>query len=250
MMKPYSPPQTVIDAALDHARSEAPRECCGVVLGGTYHPMVNKALDDNLFQMDGQAYRALDASGAVEAIVHSHVYLQPIASDADRASCEATGKPWVIVSWPLGTYAVIEPSGFRAPLLGREWAWGVHDCFGLVRDGLAEYAGIHIPNFDRDWKFWTDARNDLIERQFEDAGFARLAPGSKPQQCDVLGMRVHGKVVNHLALFLEPDRILHQMSGRQSTVDVYGGTYQQLTELHLRHRQLMADASLAHGVPA
>src|SRR6187399_273099 len=142
----WEPTPGIISAALLHAGQEAPRESCGLVIGGEYLPIENLAPDDASFHMDSRAFLEHSRRGGVEAVVHSHVYLPPLASDADRSSCEATGLPWLIVSYPLGTYAVIRPTGFRAPLVGRQFAWGVHDCYGLVRDGLADYAGLSLPD--------------------------------------------------------------------------------------------------------
>jgi proteasome lid subunit RPN8/RPN11 len=228
---------TIIEAALAHAEECQPLESCGVVADGEFFPITNRATDYDTFVMDMKEYLALAKEHVIEAIVHSHVYGPPIASDADRAMCESTGKPWLIVSWPLGNYAVIEPSGWRAPLIGRKWAWGTHDCFGLIRDGLKDYAGLDLPDFDRRWLWW-ERGEDIITQQFKDAGFVEV--NDEWRHCDVIGMRIWpSKVVNHLGLFLHPDVMLHQMLGRLSVREVYGGVYQQATVLHLRHETLL-----------
>lgn len=233
----YNPPLTAIAAALAHAGECEPLEACGVIAGGHYVGLQNKATEHDTFVMDREGYCRVNSSAKVEAIVHSHVYYPPTPSDGDRAMCEKVGLPWVIVSWPLGSWRVIEPNGYRAPLVGRKWAWGSHDCFGLIRDGFENETGILIPDFDRKWLWWKTGGN-IIADQFEQAGFVQLPPGTKPKNADVFGMRIDSKVVNHLALFLEPDVILHQLMGKLSTRDVYGGFYQQATELHLRHKSL------------
>ena len=80
---------------------------------------------------------------------------------------------------------------------------------------------------------------DLIARQFAEAGFQKLDAGTPPQHCDVFGMKTPGmSVVNHLALFLAPDRILHQPAGKLSQRQLYDGVYQRMTVLHLRHERL------------
>lgn len=232
----FTPDDTALKAALDHATACQPLESCGVIAEDRFYPITNRATQFDTFVMDMREYIALTKEHRIDAIVHSHVYGPPLASDADRAMCEAIGKPWLIVSWPLGTHAVIEPCGWRAPLVGRKWAWGTHDCFGLIRDGIKDYAGIEIPDFERRWLWW-ERGEDIISQQFKDAGFVEVDDDWR--HCDVIGMQIVSPVVNHLGLFLHPDVILHQMLGRLSVREVYGGVYQKTTVLHLRHETLM-----------
>ncbi|MDX0230238.1 hydrolase Nlp/P60 [Sinorhizobium meliloti] len=233
----WEPEETAVKAALDHAAACQPLESCGVIAEGVFYPITNRATQFDTFVMDMKEYVTLSKEHRIDAIVHSHVYGPPLASDADRAMCEATGKPWLIVSWPLGTHAVIGPTGWRAPLVGRKWAWGTHDCFGLIRDGIKDYAGIEIPDFHREWLWWEKGL-DIITQQFKDAGFTEV--DGDWRHCDVIGMRIWpSKVVNHLGLFLHPDVMLHQMLGRLSVREVYGGVYRHATVLHLRHEQLV-----------
>jgi proteasome lid subunit RPN8/RPN11 len=235
----FQPNPLQIAAAMVHASQCEPLESCGVITeDGAFHALKNTATEFDTFVMDMAGYLAINKKSRVVAIVHSHVYLPPTPSAGDKAMVEKTGLPWLIVSWPLGTWKVIEPCGYRAPLVGREWAWGSHDCFGLIRDGLFDETGILIPDFPREWMWWK-AGDDLIGQQFDAAGFVRMAPGTPPNHCDVLGLRISSKVVNHLGLFLKPDVLLHQMLGRLSVRDVYGGFLADVTELHLRHKKLM-----------
>jgi cell wall-associated NlpC family hydrolase len=153
--------------------------------------------------------------------------------------CEKFDLPWLIVSWPSGQYAVVSPSGWRAALIGRQWAWKCQDCLSLVRDALWAEQGIAIPDFERDWNWWKDGGKNLIAAHFAEAGFIRLPPGTPPQHCDVFGMQMPGSpVVNHLALFWVPDQILHQLMGRLSRRQLYDGFFQKATRLHLRHERL------------
>lgn len=238
----WEPTEAHIAKVLSHARRSLPHECCGVIRGDDYIEITNIAPAPDTFLMHGRELVEVLKRGAIDAVAHSHVFLPPLASEVDRSSCEASGVPWLIVSTPNNTHAVIRPSGFRAPLVGREFAWGVHDCFALVRDGFADYSGIVIPNIHREWEFWR-RDDDFIRASMPRMGFVELPPDTPPQHLDVFGMKVHGRVVNHLGLYLEPGRILHHMTGRLSQVETYGGTYQQLTELHARHLKLMEGTS-------
>lgn len=240
----YQPTETQIAAMLKHAEDSQPMECCGVVADGVYFRLVNQATEHDNFSIDLRGYRDVAKAHTIEAIVHSHVFLPAIASDADRTGVERTNMPWVIVSYPTGQWVVVEPSGFRAPLVGRLWGWGSHDCYGLIRDGFEAYTGILLPDFPRDWMFWKRGQ-DLIGDHYKSAGFVEMPQGTPPQHCDVMGMRIDSKVVNHLGLYLaDADSgthgvLLHQLQGRVSLREVYGGTYLRATELHLRHQNFL-----------
>jgi proteasome lid subunit RPN8/RPN11 len=241
MAAKFEPNLGALSAALYHAQQSDPLESCGLIADGEYFPLINKATDHDTFVMDERGYIRVAREHTVEAIVHSHVYKPPLASDGDRAMCEKMGLPWLIVSWPTGRYAIIKPSGYRAPLVGRQWAWGTHDCFGLIQDGFEDHTGIRIPDFPREWMWWKNGQN-IIATQFEQAGFVQIAQDSIPQHCDVMGMQISSPVVNHLGLFLAPDKLLHQMMGRLSVRDVYGGLYRHATVLHLRHENFLMAA--------
>ena len=225
-------------AAMDHAGNCQPLESCGVIADEEFIPIPNLATDPNFFVMDMRAFCRVAKDRKVTAIVHSHIHVPPIAGDADRAMCEKSGLPWVIVSWPFGTHCVIQPKGEGQPLVGRSWAWGANDCFSLIRDGFHHYTGILIHDYDREWEFWK-RKVALIENQVDASGFVRLPPHTPPQHCDLFGMRVKSDVINHLALFLHPDKILHQFQGKLSVRELYDGTYQSLTKLHLRHKRFV-----------
>ena len=234
----WRPTEPQLADALVHAERSAPLESCGVIAGNFYRPVENRATDHDSFVMDMRGYALLDRQFGIEAIVHSHVNAPPLPSEADRTICEKLGLPWLIVSWPSSQWQVIEPCGFSAPLVGRHWAWGAQDCLAIIRDGLKHHAGIAVPDFDRDWNFWKKGE-DLIARHFREAGFVALPENTPPKHCDVFGMQMPGSpVVNHLALFLAPDLILHQLMGQLSRRQLYDGFFQRSTVLHLRHEAL------------
>ena len=244
----WAPSKDVLDAAMAHAEEESPNEACGLVIRGAYQRMANIHHEpNNAFEMPPRDLLAALQAGGCEAVVHSHVGLPPNPSQPDRTSCEQSNLPWLIVSVPTRTWSVLEPSGFRAPLEGRQFAWGVHDCYALIRDGLNEYAGVVLPDVERQWEFWIAGGEDVVSKLYPQLGFVLMPQGTPLQQCDLMVMRVRAHVPNHLGLFIWPDKVLHQMSGRLSVIESYGGVWQQLTEMHLRHRDLMIEAPLCAG---
>ena len=136
------------------ATSGYPRECCGLVVmvarREVYMPCRNTAASADHFVLAADDYAAAEDAGRIVAIVHSHPDETPTPSEADRVACEATGLPWFIVAVAkdddgavvAGEVRGFTPVGFQAPLLGRQFAHGVLDCYSLVRDPAASGIGV------------------------------------------------------------------------------------------------------------
>lgn len=158
-----------------HAAREHPRECCGLIVRGVrqrrYVACRNAAgSPSEHFVIDHQDWCAAEDQGEVLAIVHSHPDVPATPSMADRVSCELHGLPWVILSWPEGDVAHLAPEGYRAPLLGREFAHGVLDCWSLCRDWYRREAGLELPDYPRRDGWW-ETGESLYEQHYAAAGF-------------------------------------------------------------------------------
>ena len=233
-------PAFIVSDALDHAAAEAPRECCGVVVKvdgrPIYVPCRNISEAGDQFIIDPQDYANAEDRGDVVGIVHSHYGVPPTPSQADLASCEKSGIPWLIVNQPVGSYGIVRPSGFQAPLEGREFVHGVFDCYSIIKDYYLQKLGISIPDFDREEEWWTKGYN-LYMDNFEKAGFSAV-PFDSLQEHDVVIMQCRSQVPNHAAIYVGDSRILQHLSGRLSGVDVYGGYWQRSTVAVVRYRGL------------
>lgn len=232
-----------------HAQAEYPRESCGlvIVLKGRkrYVPCKNAAQGTEHFVLPADEYAAAEDLGEVVAVVHSHPDAPAAASQADLVSCEASGLPWHIVRVDLidgapvaGEMSTIEPTGYRAPLIGREFSHGVLDCYQLIVDWYAQERGITLPQFSRADEWWNDGKSDLYTDGFPKAGFVRLPEGGAPEKGDVILMQIRAKngVPNHAAIYLGDGLMLHHMHGRLSSRDLYGGWYLESTRAVLRYQ--------------
>jgi cell wall-associated NlpC family hydrolase len=140
--------------------------------------------------------------------------------------------PWHIVSAPNFAWESIEPSGYKAPLVGREWAHGVLDCYAIVRDYYAE-KGVELRDYERNDDWWRLGQNLYLDNfgkeGFKEIPFSELAVG------DLILMKMRSQVPNHAAVYLGNNIILHHLSNRLSSRDVYGEYFRRQTHSVLRY---------------
>ena len=213
------------DAALKHAKEQDPRESVGVliVIKGKeqYYPCNNlSTYSQQCFILDPEDYVKADALGEITAIVHSHPVTPPSPSQADKVSCEQSGLKWHIVNPKTETWGYCEPTGYKPPLIGRQWVWGVTDCWSLVRDYYKEQLNIQLLDYQRPTTPQDFLDNPLFEQYAERTGFRELNKDEKLQKGDVLLMSILHPTLNHVAIFLGDD-ILHHLADRLSTREPY-----------------------------
>ena len=213
------------DAALKHAKEQDPKESVGVfiVIKGKeqYYPCNNlSTYSQQCFILDPEDYVKADALGEITAIVHSHPVTPPSPSQADKVSCEQSGLKWHIVNPKTETWGYCEPTGYKPPLIGRQWLWADTDCWSLVRDYYKEQHNIQLLDYERPTTPQDFLDNPLFEQYAERTGFRQLNKDEKLQKGDVLLMSILHPTLNHVAIFLGDD-ILHHLADRLSTREPY-----------------------------
>lgn len=220
-----------------HAEKEFPREACGLVIifkgKQQYRACRNIAVGTDQFAMHPEDYANAEEAGEIVAVVHSHPNLPARPSQADLVACEATCLPWFILSYPVGVWSETYPTGYKAPLVGRQWSHGVLDCYSIIRDWYAFERGILLPDFERHDEWWLRGEN-LYEENFVKAGF-RTTSREDLRTGDVILMQVGSPVPNHGAIYLGDGLILHHVQNRLSTRDIYGGYWLKNTTKFLRY---------------
>ncbi len=227
------------EEALSHAKVEDPKECCGLLLNikgkERYYPCRNLSMTNHqCFILDPEDYVRADNTGEITGIVHSHPITPPTPSQADLVSCESSNLPWYIVNPKTEQWGYCEPNGYKAPIVGREWVWGVTDCWSLVRDWYKEEKNIEL----RDWQRPTTPeefiKNPMFERCAEATGFRELEPNEKLENGDLLFMSIMDVGLNHVAIFIDGD-VLHHLSSRLSCKEPYSPWYLKCTGKRLRY---------------
>lgn len=242
--------QAVRDAMLAHAADCAPRECCGLLvrIDDTLHylaaaNLAPQSAGRDRFELDPAAWAVEDTGAEVVAVVHSHPNASANPSMADRVGCERSGLPWLIMGWPSGALVEVLPSGWSAPLVRREFAFGVLDCYTLVQDFYQRELGITLPDFERSDGFWERGEH-LYRDNLEAAGFEVVAT-AEPRPGDGVLMRVMSRDVdNHAGVYLGDGLMLHHLYGQLSRVERWDWPWQQRTQAVVRHRTLLGAAPL------
>ena len=213
------------DKALAHAKEQDPKESVGLLLNikgkEIYFPCRNLALTAHqCFILDPEDYVKAEEAGQIVGIVHSHPITPAVASEADKLSCEKSGLPWYIVNPKTETWGICKPCGYKAPLLGRPWVWGVTDCWSLVRDYYKQERGIELKDYERTITPEEFMKDPLFESYAWRTGFRELRPDEKLQTGDVLLMSILDSTLNHVAIFLG-DEVLHHLTDRLSCREPY-----------------------------
>ncbi|WP_321866765.1 C40 family peptidase [Paraburkholderia tropica] len=243
--------ETTKAAIAAHAIAEYPRECVGLVVlvqgSETYMPCANwAATPSEQFVLAAKDYASAEDAGEIVALVHSHPGAAATPSAADKAVCEVSGIPvWVIVSVGVqgdGSIGVEDwfefgPSNFIAPLIGRQFVHGVHDCYAIVRDWYRLERGVVLPDFERRDAWWDDGASSLYLNNYRRAGFVDVGQGAVIEVGDVLLMQIRSKnnVPNHAGIYIGNGQFLHHMYGRLSGRAVWGGMWAQCLRTVLRY---------------
>ena len=227
--------------ALVHAKDQDPKESCGLLIDvkgkEKYYPCKNlSSYSQQCFIIDPEDYAKAEDSGKVLAVIHSHPVTPPVASQADMISCEESGLIWHIVNPKTEQWGFYKPSGYKPPLIGRHWVWGITDCWSLVRDWYKEKLGITLRDWDRPTTPEEFIENPMFEKCAWRTGFRQLRPEEKLENGDLIFMSIMATGLNHVAIFLDGD-VLHHLADRISCKEPYNQWLLKCTGMRLRYAQ-------------
>lgn len=242
----FDPDRFVPDPVRAHALAEFPKESCGLVIGGRYHPCVNTHPEpQNQFRIRPEEHVQLVAKfGPVEAVLHSHCSelpssaltpgLHPDApSRRDMEGQLRSGWPWgIVVTNGVSCTKPFFWGDFTLdlPLVGQAFRHGANDCYTAIRRWHWQMHKRKLPEFPRDDEWWGQGL-DLYLWGFAKAGFQEAA--DLPQAGDVFLTKIRSSVCNHGFVYAGQDLIYHHLAGRVSRHEP-ASRWLNAADLHLR----------------
>lgn len=230
----------IMKEIFSHAEQCDPHECCGLVvmINGkkVYRPCRNRFSGmeaENRFDILPADYIKAEDEGDILMVVHSHCYINGNPSDSDKVECEKSGLPWLVVQWPTRQVVQIKPCGFELPLIGRQFDYGISDCYSLAEDYYERELNIKLKHLDRPPNEWWKNGEDFFTKNFKRLRFKEIDAVEK--HCVIL-MQMRSKFPNHMAIYLGDNMILHHCEGQLSRRDVYGGMWKKHTVKILKYK--------------
>jgi proteasome lid subunit RPN8/RPN11 len=230
------------DIAIKHAEKDAPHEACGLlaVYKGKekYFPCKNLAEDLNeQFIIDPNDWVKTEDIAEIVGVFHSHPNHPPTPSQADLASCEYLDLPFYIVTPETKEWYYFEPSGYKKGLIGRQWVWGVQDCWNLVHDWYKQKRNIVLKHWNRPKSPEEFTKSPLFEYGLPLTGFKELDDKLDLEKGDVLLMDTGTGKLDHVALYIGDQTILHHCVKRLSCRETYDQKYIEWTKKRYRYAQ-------------
>lgn len=217
----------------------APNEVCGFIVDGQLMPCENiHDTPETHFAISAEDYAKAEAAGTIDAVYHSHGPDSPQKfSGHDAKSCRQINIPWLLFCSKTGNFIYADPTG-NAPYQGRQWVYGVQDCYALVRDFYRREFGIVLDDFERGEELeWESKDWQMFGRHYASQGFTRI--DQPMQKGDILLMQIDAPCPNHVGVMAGDGMLFyHHLMDRLSEQSIYGGMWSKVTSYVLRHKEL------------
>jgi proteasome lid subunit RPN8/RPN11 len=201
----------IAKAARAHTERVYPAEAAGMVANGQYVELENvSATPGEEVALDDHSH--LKVAADAELFFHSHPDGLQCPSADDMLYQQQLGIPFVIQPWPEGRAFCFGDMLERAPLVGRAFRHGVHDCYAVIRDWYLAKGIKTLWDQPRGWQWWTKGQN-LYTENFAQAGFVKIEPSEATEVGDLLLFSFNYGVPMHGALVCDKDLLLNHSAG-------------------------------------
>lgn len=199
------------EIARKHALDAYPNECAGYIdWDGKYNRMFNHSKEKHQ-EVVLSDYDMMNTAQA-QAFFHSHPDGIGCPSKSDMEYQMQLGIPFITMVTPrYDVFCHGETLG-KAPLLGRSFRHGVHDCFALLRDWYLEKKGMFFPDIAREWEWWLHD-DSLYLDNFQKWGFKQIRIEEATVPGDVVFFNFSFKKPMHAAIVDDDQLLMHHISG-------------------------------------
>lgn len=241
--------RVLLDAATNSAVNGIQSEMCGYFIKAKNEEIIFKLYPNShpdpqhTFKMTELDYLDASSYGEIVGLFHSHINSNTEFSDIDKGSCERLGIPWILYVIPEESIHIMYPSGWVAPYTGREFIYGLFDCYALTKDIYRKDLGIILNDYPRgEVGEWNDVPGwDFFNDNFAKEGFVEVPSRTPFKKYDILLFRIGSRKFNHCAVCWEPNRntMMHHLLDRASVLGVFGGSTFRIGK-RLRYSQPLA----------
>lgn len=205
-----------VNAAINHAKKEFPKEACGAIIDKHYVKFDNEHDDpENAFEIKDDKFFKAYINEEVECLVHSHNDFNQ-ASLLDQEQQRELDLPSLIIN--LRQRSLMDCIVFGntlpiAPLIGRPFFYGAFDCIALVYDYIRLNLNLSIPNPPREWAFWAKGVSMFEKHLTEQTIPFYEVPIKAMKAGDILLYTINGsKYINHIAVLMnDKGEVLHHI---------------------------------------
>jgi proteasome lid subunit RPN8/RPN11 len=167
---------------------------------------------------------------SIQAVVHSHPNGLYCPSSLDMKRQIKTAVPWglaVIENDEDGSIYCNDMFWFGdqlpiAPLVGRTFRHGVHDCYSIVRDHFRLLGPNYPDELPRDDLWWEDGKN-IIEEHIDRLGGKEIDIDDISYG-DIITISMGRRVLDHCGVYIGDGEMVHHVAGtisRISKADAY-----------------------------
>jgi proteasome lid subunit RPN8/RPN11 len=230
--------QQIAFEAWVHCNEVYPKEAVAIVKGGEYIRLENlsKTPENDIALSDEQLLMVAQA----DIFFHSHPDGLACPSEMDMRYQQQLGIPFVIMCLPIYDVFCWGDMLQDAPIEGRTFRHGIHDCCTVIRDWYKVQHGVTFPHAPRGWSWWSKTKQNLYLDNFKASGFVQI-PFNEATFGDVVLFQWNYRVPMHAALIIDQFMMLHHAAGVREldrsrlSCQVPRGRYNQHVMVTLRY---------------
>lgn len=120
---------------------------------------------------------------------------------------------------------------------GKHYEAGIQDCFTLVREVYSDFLEVELTNYARPTGWEAHPEFNFFEQLYAAEGFECPTNNVNDlREGDCLLMAVASTKVNHVAMYIGKNQILHHLLRRSSVIEPYSFTWKNRVRKVLRHK--------------